>query len=91
VQSASEKTVVLKRFENQFRKSPYAYTLRDLYGTKDEKGLPLVRSTTQDVFLKFLEERTRLEGGKGLPELVRLKTASGLEYYLARELIVPFS
>ena len=90
VQSESEKTVVLKRFENQFRKSPYAYTLRDLYGTKDEKGLPLVRSTTQDVFLKFLEERTRLEGGKGLPELVRLKTASGLEYYLARELIVPF-
>jgi hypothetical protein len=90
VQSESEKTTVLKRFENQFRKSPYAYTLRDLYGSKDEKGLPLVRSTSQDVFLKFLEERTRLESGKGLPALVRLKTASGLEYYLARELIVPF-
>ncbi len=49
VQNESEKTVVLKRFDNQFRKSPYAYTLRDLYGTKDEKGLPLVRSSTQDV------------------------------------------
>jgi hypothetical protein len=90
VQNETEKTVVLKRFDNQFRKSPYAYTLRDLYGTKDEKGLPLVRSSTQDVFLKFLEERTRLESQKGLPELVRLKTAGGFEYYLARELIVPF-
>ncbi len=90
VQSASEKTTVLKRFDLQFRKAPYAYTLRDFYGVKDEKGLPLVRSSTQDVFLKFLEERTRLEGQKGLPELVRLKTASGQEYYLAREIIVPF-
>ena len=90
VQSESEKSTVLKRFDVQFRKAPYAYTLRDLYGVKDEKGLPLVRSSTQDVFLKFLEERTRLEGQKGLPELVRLKTAGGQEYYLARELIVPF-
>jgi hypothetical protein len=90
IQSESEKTTVLKRFELQFRKAPYAYSLRDLYGVKDEKGLPLIRSSTQDVFLKFLEERTRLEGQKGLPELVRLKTAGGLEYLLARELIVPF-
>jgi hypothetical protein len=90
VQSASEKSTVLKRFDLQFRKAPYAYSLRDLYGVKDEKGLPLVRSSTQDLFLKFLEERTRLEGQKGLPELVRLKTAGGQEYYLARELIVPF-
>ncbi len=90
VQSESEKTTVLKRFDLQFRKAPYAYTLRDLYGAKDEKGLPLVRTSTQDVFLKFLEERTHLESQKGLPELVRLKTASGQEYFLARELIVPF-
>jgi hypothetical protein len=90
VQSESEKTTVLKRFDLQLRKAPYAYTLRDFYGVKDEKGLPLVRASTQEVFLKFLEERTRLEGGQGLPELVRLKTASGQEYYLARELIIPF-
>jgi hypothetical protein len=90
VQSESEKSTVLKRFELQFRKPPYAYTLRDLYGIKDEKGLPLVRSSTQEVFLKFLEERTRMEAQKGLPELVRLKAASGQEYLLARELIVPF-
>ncbi len=90
VQSESEKSTVLKRFDLQFHKAPYAYTLRDLYGVKDDKGLPLVRSSTQDVFLKFLEERTRLEGQKGLPELVRLKTVGGQEYYLARELIVPF-
>jgi hypothetical protein len=90
VQNESGKNLVLKRFEVQFRKAPYAYTLRDLYGAKDEKGLPLVRTTTQDVFVKFLEERTRMEGQKGLPELVRLKTAAGLEYYIARELIVPF-
>jgi len=90
VQGESEKSMVLKRFDSQFRKAPYAYTLRELYAVKDEKRLPLVRSTTQEAFVKFLEERTRIESQKGLPELVRLKTANGLEYYLARELIVAF-
>jgi hypothetical protein len=31
-----------------------------------------------------------MESQKGLPELVRLKAANGQEYFLARELIVPF-
>jgi len=89
-QTESEKSVLLKRFEVQFRKAPYAYTIRDLYGVKDDKGLPLIRAASQELFVKFLEERTRFEEGKGLPALVRLNTVSGQEYYLARELIIPF-
>jgi hypothetical protein len=91
VQSESEKATVLKRFEAQFRRAPYAYTLRELYAVKDEKGLLLVRSTTQEAFVRFLEERTRMEDRQGLPGLVRLKTVNGLEYYVARELIIPLA
>jgi hypothetical protein len=89
-QKESEKSLQIRRFENQFRKAPYAYTLKDLYGVKDERGQPLVRATTQDTFVQFLEQRTRLEGVKGLPEIVRLKAVNGQEYYLHRELIIPF-
>jgi hypothetical protein len=90
-QKESEKTIQMRRFENQFRRAPYAYTIKDLYTLKDEKGQPLVRSTTKDAFVQFLESKTRLEGVKGLPEIVRLKAGKGQEYYLHKELIVPFT
>jgi len=90
-QKESEKSLQIRRFENQFRKAPYAYTIKDLYSVKDERGQPLVRATTQDTFVQFLETRTRLEGVKGLPEIVRLKAVNGQEYFLHRELIIPFA
>jgi hypothetical protein len=90
-QKESEKSQQLRRFENQFRKAPYAYTIKDLYSVKDERGQPLIRATTQDTFVQFLESRTRLEGVKGLPEIARLKAVNGQEYYLHRELIIPFA
>ena len=90
-QKESEKSQQIRRFENQFRKAPYAYTIKDLYSVKDEKGQPLIRATTQDTFVQFLENRTRLEDVKGLPEIARLKAVNGQEYYLHRELIIPFA
>jgi hypothetical protein len=90
-QKESEKSIQLRRFESQFRKAPYAYTMKDLYSLKDEKGQPLIRSATKDIFVQFLEDKTRLEGDQGLPEIARLKAANGQEYYLNRELIVPFT
>jgi hypothetical protein len=90
-QKESEKSVQMRRFESQFRRAPYAYTMKDLYSLKDEKGQPLIRSATKDIFVQFLEGKTSLEGVKGLPEIVRLKTANGQEYYLGKELIIPFA
>lgn len=89
-QKESEKTSLLRRFDTQFHKAPYAYTLKDIYGLRDEKGLPLVRSGTNDVFLQFLENKTRMEGYKSLPDLVLLKTVANQEYYLHKDLLIPF-
>ena len=89
VQRANEKIAVLKMFETSIRKAPFAFTLKDLYGLKDKKGLPLIRKSTRDVFIEFLENKTKTDSYKNLPELLRIKTVNRKEYYIHRDLLVP--
>ncbi|MBN1835696.1 MAG: hypothetical protein JW820_07590 [Spirochaetales bacterium] len=88
-QRVSERESLVKKFEVQFRRYPYAYTLKDLYALRDDKGIPLVRKNTKDVFTEFLDSRTKRDELKGLPEIVRLRTLDGKEYYVRRELVIP--
>ncbi len=88
-QRQNERETLTKKFENQFRKYPYAYTLKDLYSLRDQSGLPLIRKNTRDLFLEFLENRTKSEGHQALPELVHLKTVNNKDYYIHRDLLVP--
>jgi len=88
-QRQNEKSIMVKKFEAQFHKYPYAYTLKDLYSVRDEKGLPLIRKSTRDAFLEFLEARTKSEGYESLPELVHIKTVHGKDYYIHKDLLIP--
>jgi hypothetical protein len=88
-QKQNEKTSVVKKFDNQFRKYPYAYTLKDLYKVRDSKGVPLIRQGTKDVFLQYLEGKTKAESHETLPELVQIKTIHGKNYYIHKDLLVP--
>jgi hypothetical protein len=88
-QKANEKSSLVKKFEIQFHKYPYAYTIKDLYNLRDTKGVPLIRQNTKDVFLEYLESKTKAESYESLPELVQLKTAHGKNYYIHKDLLVP--
>ncbi|UCF99788.1 MAG: hypothetical protein JSV89_09675 [Spirochaetaceae bacterium] len=88
-QKQHEKSSFLKKFEIQFHKYPYAYTLKDLYSVRDNKGVPLIRQHTKDAFLEYLEAKTKSEGYESLPELVQLKTVHGKQYYIHKDLLIP--
>jgi hypothetical protein len=88
-QKQNEKSSLVKKFEIQFHKYPYAYTLKDLYNVRDTKGVPLIRQSTKDVFLEYLEKKTKTESYESLPELVELKTVHGKNYYIHKDLLVP--
>jgi hypothetical protein len=89
LQKQTEKTSLYRKFEHQFHKYPYAYTMKDLYGVRDEKGLPLVGKNSREAFVEFLEAKTKIEGYQILPEIVRLRTVQGKDYYVHRDLIIP--
>jgi hypothetical protein len=63
--------------------------MKDLYTLRDEKGMPLIRKNTKDVFTEFLKNKLKRDAIKGLPELVSVKTLDNKEYYVRRELVVP--
>jgi hypothetical protein len=88
-QKQNEKSILVKKFETQFHKYPYAYTLKDLYNVRDVKGVPLIRQNTKDVFLQYLEKKTKTESYEKLPELVQIKTIHGKNYYIHKDLLVP--
>ena len=88
-QKQNEKSILVKKFETQFHKYPYAYTLKDLYNVRDVRGAPLIRQNTKDVFLEYLESKTKTESYETLPELVQLKTVHGKNYYIHKDLLVP--
>ncbi len=88
-QRQNEQTSLVKKLEVQFHKYPYAYTLKDLYNVRDTKGVPLVRQNTKEVFLEFLENKTKAGSYETLPELVQLKTIHGKNYYIHKDLLVP--
>ena len=88
-QKQNEQSILVKKFETQFRKYPYAYTLKDLYNVRDVKGVPLIRQNTKDLFLEYLEKKTKAENYEKLPELVQIKTIHGKNYYVHRDLLIP--
>ena len=88
-QKQNEKSILVKKLENQFHKYPFAYTLKDLHGLKTVKGVPLIRQNTKEAFLEFIETKTKSEGYESLPELVQLKTVNGKNYYIHKDLLIP--
>lgn len=88
-QKQNEQSILVKKFETQFHKYPYAYTLKDLYNVRDVKGVPLIRQSTKDVFLEYLEKKTKTENYENLPELIQIKTINGKNYYVHKDLLVP--
>jgi hypothetical protein len=88
-QKENEKSMLVKKFDMQFHKYPYAYTLKDLYNVRDDKGVPLIRHNTRDVFLDYLDKKIKTESYESLPELVQLKTIHGKNYYIHKDLLVP--
>jgi hypothetical protein len=49
----------------------------------------LIRQTTKDIFLEYLEGKTKTESYETLAELVQIKTVNGKNYYIHKDLLVP--
>jgi hypothetical protein len=84
-----EKQTLIKNLESRIRKPPYAFTLKDIYSLRDGRGLPLVHRENRDTLVKFLQDKTKTELGRDLPEVMRLKAPQNKEYFIHRDLIIP--
>jgi hypothetical protein len=89
-QREQERNADLKTLENQVRKPPYVFTYEEMYGLRDEKGVPYVNKHTRGFIHTFLEEKSRRTSGEGLPFLVRFHAGTvNKDYFVQKDLIVP--
>jgi hypothetical protein len=84
-----EKLTLIKNLETRIRKPPHAFTLKDLYTLRDGRGVPLIRRDNREALITFLQDKTKTEPGRDLPEIIRLKAPGNKEYFIHRDLVVP--
>lgn len=89
-QKAKEKQLALSQFELHIKKAPYIYSLVDLYEFKDRNGYYLLKKYSREFLNQTIEDKIRVKKGDNLPELIRILTPTGREFYIHKSGIIPF-
>jgi len=87
VQRDQEIEAALKGVEGHIASEPFYFTVTDIYAFTDDKGVPLTRRCPRDRIDAFLEEKSTRSNEDLLPEIIRLRTVNGREYFLHRSVV----
>jgi hypothetical protein len=77
----------LKSVDAKLRKEPYAFTLSDIHSFTDAKGVPLVKRCPRKSIDDFIEEKLVPPDDTHMPELVRVRSADGRDYYIRKDAV----
>jgi hypothetical protein len=89
-QKEQERTADRKSLESLVRKPPYIFGYEEMYGLRDDKGIPFISKHSRGFITSFLDEKTRRAGSEGLPFLVRAHAdAQNKDYFIHRDLLAP--
>lgn len=78
----------LKQLDFAVRKPPHVFTLSEIYEFTDSKGVLLRKKFGREKLNEYLEKKTRTEDEDSFPEIFRIHTDDGKEYYIPREHIL---
>lgn len=74
----------LRDLDTSLRKPPYAFTISQIHAFTDSRGVPLTKRCKTEDLNHYITERLKPSDEKALPEILRVKTADGAEYYVAK-------
>src|SRR6056297_1241313 len=86
-QRTRERETALRQLENNLRKPPYAYTITDIHGFHDPRGVPLTKKYTLDDVNSHIARQIRPGDDQSLPRMIRVRCPDGKEYYLYRDYV----
>lgn len=87
VQRDQEIEAALKGVESRIASEPFYCTVSDIYAFTDDKGVALTKRCPRERIDAFLEEKSARSKDELLPEIIRLRTANGREYFVHRSVI----
>ena len=86
-QRSRERESALKQLENKLRKSPYVFSISDIHGFKDKRGVPLTKKYSVDDVNHFIADQIKPGENQALPRMIRLRSGDGHEYYVYRDYV----
>ncbi len=86
-QRSRDRETALRQLENQLRKKPYVFTISDIHGFKDKRGVALTKKYSVDDVNRFIADQIKPGEDQALPRMVRIRSTDGQEYYVYRDYI----
>lgn len=77
-----------RQLESNLRHSPYTYTITQIRGFTDRRGVALTKKYSSEDVSSYITERLKTPENKGLPDMIRVKTTEGKEYYLYKDYVL---
>ncbi len=88
IQRDREIELALKSVEKKLLEEPYVFTVSDIYGFRDEKGVPLTKRCPRERLDAFLEKKTNTDSKSLLPEVLRIRTSNKKEFFIHKGIIL---
>ncbi len=88
LQRQREAESAFRQLESNLRRSPYTYTITEIRGFTDKRGVALTKKYSSEDVNSYITERLKTPDNKGLPDMVRIKTTEGKEYYLYKDYVL---
>lgn len=89
-QKSSERESAYQQFRTKIRMEPYSFTFHDFYAFKNDNGHELIKTCGREEYNQFISKLITEEDEKGLPELVVIKTDSGKDHFIHRDLFFQY-
>lgn len=77
-----------RQLESKLHRSPYAYSISQIHGFTDSRGVALTKKYSLEDVNSYISGRLKAPENKGLPDMVRVKTTEGKEYYLYKNYVL---
>lgn len=82
-----DRETAIRQLDNQLRQPPYTYTISEIHSFTDSRGIPLTKKYTLEDVNTYVADRLKAPEDDSLPEMIRIRTSDGKEYYLYRDYV----
>ncbi len=86
-QRTRERETALRQLETRLRQSPYTFTISDIHGFTDQRGVVLTKKYSLDDVNTYIADRIKPPDESSLPPMIRVRSVDGKEYYLYRNYV----
>lgn len=82
-----ERETALRLLENRLRKPPYTFTISEIHGFTDQRGVPLTKKYSLEDVNRYIAERVKPGEDQSLPTMIRVRSPDGQEHYVYRDYV----